>query len=323
MRPWPLALALLAACGGADEALPDATSTVAPDAGPPCEVGATAAGELGPAGGELTLCGARLALAPGAAAGPTAASITWVEPPSALPAERALAGGVFRFDVDPAPAAGLVSIDVPAADGDGYLYLYGHDGADWFQLEACRLDGGIIGQDIAARGTFAAMRNTEVYPDSPSGLGDGTLDAVLDGVPYAFTLDASSRGIYEDAPAGDRVVTFYLWLTPTGGMLKVLDVRLAVPVTGAPEVIAASWTDLDGPSYSYIGAITPGAATVTLTGGTAGDRYVGDLAVTFVDAEDAAHELTATFDITVEEYGFPPEASCPGGGELRGARLTD
>jgi hypothetical protein len=270
-------------------------------------------GAIGAAGGELSLCGARLAVAPGVLADEVDFTITAIAPPDAPPFRRALAGGVFAFAASVDPLPGLVSIDVPADDAAGYLYLYRHDGDAWLGFEACRAGEGVAGQDVGALGTFAAMRDTVVYPSSPDGLGDGTIDATLDGVERRFTLDPSSRGIFSEGEDGGRVVTLYLWYTPPGGMLEVLDLRLAVPATGAASVIAASWIALDGPDYSFIDGLTGGSATITLDPSSAGDHYVADVSVTFVDNDSVEHALTAAIDVTVEAYEFPPELSCPGG----------
>ena len=307
-----LAIVPLAACGGADEHVPAAVDAAAIDAAS-CEPGATVTGSIGPGGGELALCGARLAVAAGVLATAADVTIAVVEPPAPLPFERIAAGAAFAFDASVDPLPGLVSIDVPAAPGDGYLYLYRHDGDAWWGLEACRVDGGIIGQDVGVLGTYVALRDTEVYPPSPDGLGEGTVDVTLDGVDRPFTLDASSRGIYQDGPDGGRAVTLYLWYTPPGGMLEVLDLTFAVPARGAAEIIAASWIALDGPDYSYLAGLTGGSATITLDPSSAGERYVGAVEVTFVDNDGVEHLLTADLDVTVEEYVFPPELACPGG----------
>lgn len=302
-RPW-FALALLAACSGGDELIPETV-----DAEVACDTGASRSGAIGPDGGELRLCGARLAVAAGVLADDTEFTITQVEQPEAAPFQRVPAGPAFAFGASVDPLPGLVEIDVPADDAPGYLYLYRHIEGEWFGIEACRAGDGVAGQNVAALGTFAAMRDTVVYPPAANGLGEGTVDAIFDGTARPFTLDADSRGIYEEGPDGGRSLTLYLWYTPPGRGLEVLDLRLAAPAGGEIAVIAASWIDLDGGSYSFIDGLTAGSASATLTGD--GAHYTGTIAVTF----EGAHELTATVDVTLEPYVFPPGLSCPGEGE--------
>jgi hypothetical protein len=302
----------LAACGGSGSPLIDAGDlTPADDAAPTCGPGATVTGSIGAAGGELDLCGARLAVAADLQTEPVEFTITQVEAPAPPPFERALAGGVFTFTASVAQLPGRVSIDVPADDAPGYLYLYRYEAPDWYGMEACRTEG-VAGQDLDMLGTFAALRDTNVYPTSVDGLGEGAVDVTLDGVDRPFTLDASSRGIYQDAPDGSRAVTLYLWYTPPDEELEVLNLTFTVAADGAASVLTAAWTDLGGPSYSYLNGLTAGSSTIALTAESAGERYVGALSVTFSDAENNEHVLTADIDVTVEKYAYPPELFCWG-----------
>ncbi|MDC0723415.1 hypothetical protein [Nannocystis bainbridge] len=272
---------------------------------------------LGPAGGELTLCGATLRVPADAVAEEVLFGIEVIDPPADPPFEQEFASPVFRFTPDDVVFAQPVELILPRPVTDSRISLGRHvpeDDAFWI-VEACDVTDTTIGQSYYQLATYAALRGTYDYPDSTSDLGEGTIELEILGVPASFPIDASSFGIYADAADGSRTVTLKSVREVDGGF-ESLRIDFAVDSTGdVANLVAVEWlSTVDAGGYTYIADLIGSDGVITLSDAT-GDHYAGELSAVAHGGNPPHDEpLQATFDVTVEKFTFPPELSCMGGG---------
>ncbi|PCC74273.1 ZU5 domain-containing protein [Nannocystis exedens] len=271
---------------------------------------------FGPAGGELTLCGATLRVPAGAVAEDVVFGIEVIEPPAEPPFEQEFASPVFRFTPDDLAFDQPVELILPRPVTDHRISLARHvpeDEAFWI-VEACDVTDTTIAQSFYQLGTFVTLRGTYKYPDSTSGLGGGTLELELLGKTASFPIDMGGFGIYADAEDGSRTVTLKS-VREVDGAFESLRVDFAVDGSGdVASLVAVEWLSTVDGGYTYIVDLIGSDGFITLTDST-GDHYAGELGAT-VHGGNPPHDeqLHATFDVTVEKYTFPPELSCFGGG---------
>ncbi|WAS90447.1 hypothetical protein [Nannocystis punicea] len=275
-------------------------------------------GTFGPAGGELSLCGATLRVPTDAVAEDVVFGIEVVDPPVDPPFEQEFASPVFRFTPDDVAFAQPVELILPRPVTDARISLGRYapeDDAFWI-VEACKVTDTTISQSFFQLGTFAALRGTYDYPDSTSGLGDGSVELEILGTTATFPIDMSGFGIYADAEDGSRTVTVKTMREIDDG-LESLRIDFAVDSSGdIASLIAVEWlsTANGGGGYTYIADLIGSDGVITLTD-NADNHFAGELGAN-VHGGNPPHDepLHATFDFTVEKYTFPPELSCFGGG---------
>jgi hypothetical protein len=275
-------------------------------------------GTFGPAGGELSLCGATLRVPTDAVAEDVVFGIEVIDPPADPPFEQEFASPVFRFTPDDVVFDQPVELILPRPVTDSRIALGRHvpeDDAFWI-VEACEITDTTISQSFFQLGTYVTLRGTYDYPDSTSDLGDGSVELELLGTTATFPIDMSGFGIYADGEDGSRTVTVKSMREIDGG-LESLRIDFAVDSSGdVASLVAVEWisTANGGGGYTYIVDLIGSDGVITLTDST-DNHYAGELGAT-VHGGNPPHDepLHATFDVTVEKYTFPPELSCFGGG---------
>ena len=285
-----------------------------PDAAPPTPASPPATSRRsrrssGRTGGELTLCGARLSVAPGVLAAPVRFAIAAVDAPPPGP-PRELAGPAFRFTADGGvelPAA-PVDIAVPHGGRAGRIELFAVEEGELFGVEACTVDDRVIGQLVGLLGTFVATVDPYPYADSPGDLGSGTLPA--------RSASASRRSSFPD----DGYMIDQAWGDPIA-LSAVTDI---LDGTGGPEQLrfdatsAATRRPSSSPSGTRAassGSWAPRrrrARPACSRSPRDGDRLVGTISATLFAGEDTI-ALTADLDLTPAYWTFPPERFCGGG----------
>jgi len=276
-----------------DAALPDAASGDAAVAGcsePP------ASAVIGSAGGELTLCGARLAVAPGILADPAAFAIAAVAAPSPAP-PRELAGPAFRFTADGgfALAAGPVEIALPHGGRPGRIELFAVEDGDLFGVEACTVDDQVIGQLVGQLGTFVATADPYPYADSPGDLGSGTLSARIGDRTASFLFP--DQGYLIDQAWGQPIALAAVTdLTDGAGGAEQLRLDVLVDVDGAALLQFVQWY-ADGVIWQMGTPDGPGTTGMLEVESRADGRLVGTMSATlFAGADTIA--FAAEFDVT-------------------------
>jgi hypothetical protein len=308
---------VLAACGDPSSS-PDANvirdAVIIPDAPDPtidggvdpCATPVSAA--IGPAGGELTLCGARLRVPAGALAEPITFGIAASTAPA--PAEpRLLAGRAFRFTPDDAPVPAYVEIELPHDGGAGRLELFAVAGGELIGVEACTVDEAIVGQSVQLLGTFVAVRDAYPYAESPRGLGAGTVVTAFGDAERSW--DVAATGYAIDQAWGDAVALTLILERSEGKAFDQL--RLDIGSDGAGNAIVA-----DGRWYSegvlwQLGDPASGEpiASITVTRDD-GERLVATVTGT-LRAGEATQAFRAELDVAPAYWTFPPERVCVGG----------
>jgi hypothetical protein len=156
------------------------------------------------------------------------------------------------------------------------------------------------------------LRDPYPYPDSVGGLGDGTVDLTFLATSTTYDVDQEgSYAIFSSSESGGRSITLQLYrsLQPEG--IESLKIDFAVGPGGLDgKLIQANFTSTVQGGFSYIDGLVGKDGSITVEE-TADGRYVGSLSAT-LQGGDPPHEepLTATFDVAVEKYAFPPELSC-------------
>jgi hypothetical protein len=323
MRQSLVAVALcLASCGDdlaalrdggasgadADAALPDAAVDAAADAAlAGCDEPVEAV--IGPDGGELTLCGARLAVAPGLLAEPIRFAIATEDAP--LPdAPRELAGFAFRFTADgavelPAP----VEIAVPHGGRAGRIELFAVEAGELFGVEACTVDDRVIGQHVALLGTFVATVDPYPYADSPADLGSGTLSAMIG--ERAVSLSFPDDGYLIDQAWGEPIALAAV-SDLTEGPEGAEQLRFDALLSAEEATLQFAQWYAGGVIWQLGTPEAPGTTGVLEIESRDGDRLIGTLSASLFAGEEVM-ALTAEFDLTPAYWTFPPERFCPGG----------
>lgn len=161
---------------------------------------------IGSEGGALSLCGARLEVPPGAVAQPTTFGIERVDAPPPPPFDMSFVGPVFRSTPADAPLQQPLSITVSRTNAARSGLLRFESEFDEFVLiEACGVSDTHLQQYVWQLNTFSAARYIGDLPPSTQGLGDGTVAAVVDGVPRSYSVEnrRAGRSIATSRTAGD------------------------------------------------------------------------------------------------------------------------
>jgi hypothetical protein len=276
--------------------------------------------EIDAAGGELAHCGATLVVPAGAVARPTTFRIAAIEPPAAAPFEHELASPVFEISPEMPELADLVSLTLEHTAADSRFKLARFDetlgGFAW--IEACQVTDTTIQQYLGALGTWTVLRDVNDYPDSTSGLGDGTIELSFLGEDVVYDLDdPGGYGIYQASENGDRNVTIIGHREVAGG-LEQIRIDFSALAAGGGSLIQIEWiSTVIGGGYSYIDGLIGSGGEIMLEETVEG-RLVATLSANVQGGNPPGEEpLAATFDVSVEAYAFPPELVCPGGEEAR------
>lgn len=296
------------ACGGdvpgpIDGGDPDAgihADAEPPDGGCP----ARASGRLGPGGGTLVHCdGARLEVPPGALAAETELFVERLEAAPAPPLPYVLAGPAFRFGPEDVRLSAPARFDLPH-DGGARMEMAALVDDAWVLVEVCDSDDSVVTQSFASLGTLAAARDPNVYPEGPTGLGDGAVDFT-----FGETADRLEAIYAIDQDVGEARALTLVYRRTVGDALEQLDVRLHVSVEGVVEPLQVAYANTaTGEIWDVLELLDPDALDVSLT------RADGDALEGTIDATlrlgDQRRPLTATFTATVVEWRYPPERSC-------------
>ena len=284
--------------------------------GDACGVPTTAT--IDAAGGEIEHCGATLVVPPDAVSRPTTLSIVVIDPPAAAPFNHELISPVYEVSPEMPELLAPVSLRIEHTPVEGYVKLARFESAigGFGAIEACDVTETSIQQFVGQLGTWAVLHDTNDYPDSTTGLGDGTIDLQFLGQDVVYDLDDPlSHGIYQDSADGTRVVTLTGRREVAGG-LEQFHVDFVVPEVGEPALVQLDWiSTVTGTGYSYIDGLI-GSGGMIAVDRTPEGRFVGTLSANAVGGDQQHEEaLSAGFDVAVELYAYPPELVCPGGKE--------
>jgi hypothetical protein len=263
---------------------------------------------IGEAGGELALCGARLAVPAGALTESIEFAIEVAEAPEPLP-PRELAGLAFRFTADGAPEVpALVDLSLPHGGSAGRIELFRVEGADLIGIEPCTVDDDIIGQRVGFLGVFVATVDPYPYADSPGDLGSGSLSASIGERSLTFELPADGYAIDQ---AWDDPVVLSLVSDLVDGPGGSEQLRIdAVVDAGDASLAFAQWY-----SEGRIGQLgtpeAPGTNGEFDLESASGGRLIGTLSATLYAGEDTI-QFSAEVDVIPEYWTFPPERFCTG-----------
>jgi len=335
-RPHPSSLAsssfvalitLVAACGddrasgkgdvadtGSETATGDTTPGDASDTTSACAPGAEDSGSLGAEGLVLEVCGARLTIAGGALVDGSTVTLRVVSAPGPAPFERELASHVFEVvtTTDFATPAELFVPDIGAPGGYREGAYYEPAVSNWVGFEACPVTseaGDGVAFAVTFGATYALLRDTIVFPESPDALGSGTMTMTFDGAQVTWTFD-EGYAIHDLGSNGLRSVTAIARRTPVGGALQQLDVRLSETATHdyAPlQVSLIDTADLSG-GWSWLEPVHGPPTSSSLIAVT-GERVVGALTVDVTKGAETK-AMTIQVDFQTGRYRFPPEGVC-------------
>jgi hypothetical protein len=315
LRATTLWLLVLAACGdsaGSPDAAAIADAAVTAD-GPvadgavdPCATPVSAA--IGPDGGEVVLCGARLRVPAGALAAPVTFGIAAATAPA--PAEpRVLAGRAFRFTPDDAPLPDVVEIELPHDGTAGRLELFAVAAGALVGIEACTADDQIIGQAVSLLGTFVAVRDAYPYADSPRGLGAGSVATTIGD--DARTWDVAADGYAIDGAWGGPLALTIIAERSEGKAFDSLRLDIVSDGAGGAQVVDGRWYS-EGVIWQ-LGAPASGEPIATIEViRDDGDHLEATVTGTLRAGEETL-PFVATIDVVPAYWQFPPERVCVGG----------
>lgn len=269
------------------------------DGGGPCSGSAT----IGPAGGQLSACGAALEIPSGVLSKTTTFAVERVAATGELPYLYKPAGPAFRFT----PSTGFakhVGITLPHSSSAQRRYpaRLGSDGR-WQLMEGSSVSSSTLCFPAMGLGTFTVLYDTVTWPPGPDGLGKGTVDVTFDGKSYSFDLDAKgSYGFHWPTPTDQLTVQIIAW---QGSDRLRLDLNVDLSTNKSSLVQASLF--LAGTLWSYTIAVHTGG-TVTISS-SQGKHLKGTVTAPLVDSNNAAKAMTASFDVTPEPYRFPMEAA--------------
>jgi hypothetical protein len=279
-----------------------------------CGVGRRVQAVFDDTGGSLALCGAEVTMPPGVLDEPRTVSLSIVALPPESPTWLDQAGPAFEVEVEgelPAGEIAPLGVVVPHLETTRYVYLYTHVNDTWGYLEACTREADRIGQEAWSEGVFVPLVEQEDFPTSVTGLGSGSVEVTFDEVTSTFDLDADTietHAIY-DGVGENRSVTLSATKEATDSSLERLRIDFGIDETGGATLIQITYgstADVNG-FWSYL-PFHPGAASVELTRDE-DDELVGSVGAELTRGEDVA-PFSATFDVSVEKYRYPPEGYC-------------
>jgi len=295
---------------------PDTTSEDGDDAADvpvtECHVGDTQTTTAAQAGLTLEVCGVRLELPPGLVDDGTAVTLTAIEPPLSAPFQRAFIGPVVQVTIDQEgdlPDPYLLHMPDTASEG-GYRIgaTYVASTNVWSDFEVCPEEGGVV-FEATYSAVWAFFRDTEVFPASKEGLGDGTLKSTLEGASQVTWSTDDGYAIHDVDPGGLKSVQVAARYTPTGGSVRQLSITLQESSDHSYTPLQASLLDTasTADSYAWLEPVDGPATSAHVI--TVGTRIVGSFVVQ-ARGEAATVPLTIEVDVATEPYRFPPESSC-------------
>jgi len=279
-----------------------------------CSVGRRVQAVFDETGGSLASCGAELTMPPGVLEEPRTVGLTVVDLPPNAPAWLDQAGLAFEVDVEgelPAGDIAPLNVVVPHRETTRYVYLYTYVADSWGYLEACTRESERIGQEAWSEGVFVALVEQEDFPTSVTGLGSGSVDVTFDETVSSFDLDANTietHAIY-DGSGENRNVTLSATQEAADSSLERLRIDFSIDETGEATLIQVTYgstADVDG-FWTYL-PFHPGAAAVELTRDE-NNELTGSVSAELTRGEAVA-PFSATFDVVVEKYRYPPEGYC-------------
>lgn len=315
LRPsHALFVVYLAACSGPAEDADAGTDAAVADAGTLEDAGTDAGGcaervmaTIGPEGGEVVHCaGARLVVPAGALAEPTELAIERVTGVPDPFAPYVLAGDAFRFEPMTPALADSVEVVLPHDGGARMEMAVVVDDA-WLVIEACNVTETTISQTFHALGTFVALRDPTPYPDSVTGVGEGTIAYTFGDV--TDTLDADPHGYAIDSDPGEaRSLTLLYRRSDDTGLVQV-DVRFTIAADGLVEPLQIQRADTSvSEIWSADVIATPDDLTITITSDVGG-AIEGTIDAT-LHLGEMTRPFSATFSATPGLFRFPPELVC-------------
>lgn len=279
-----------------------------------CSVGRRVQAVFDDGGGSLALCGAEVTMPALVLEEPRVVSLSIVDLPPGSPTWLDQAGFAFEVEVEgelPAGEIAPLSVVVPHIETTRYVYLYTYVDETWGYLEACTREADRIGQEARNEGVFVALVEQEDFPTNVTGLGSGSVEVTFDEAVSTFDLDANTietHAIY-DGIDGNRSVTLSATKEATDSSLERLRIDFSIDETGAATLIQITYgstADLNG-FWSYL-PFQPGAASVELTRDE-NNQLTGSVSAELTRGE-AVEPFSATFDVVVEKYRYPPEGYC-------------
>lgn len=270
---------------------------------------------IGSEGGSLSLCGAILDIPANAVAQPTTFGIERVDDPPPPPFDMSFVGPTFRFTPTGVLLQQPASITVPRTDtARGGLLRFDDEFGEFVLIEACRATDTSLQQFQYLLNTFSSARYVGDLPDNTQGLGDGLVDATIDGQPRSYDVDeAGNYAIYEDTRDGSRMVTLSVLHTPSDGDFESLRMIFTVnSATGSGEVAQIEFLSSIGGEFlggSYMVGIQ-GTASIAF-GNLADGRVRANVDAVLAKSGGGDLPVGMTFDIGVERFIFPPSLSCP------------
>lgn len=293
--------------GGDDDASADAANDG--DAQSECTGSVTAT--IGEAGGELLLCGARLIVPAGVVSDPTEFGIELAETPAPPPPD-VLAGQAFRFTPDSAALPGDVEVELPHDGGPSRIGLMRLVEGELYGIEPCRVEDDVIAQQVSFLGVFVAVRDPNVYPEGPGGLGEGSITYEVDEANYVGDVAGGGglKGyVIDEAPTDETKSITAVFRATKGETLVQVDLRFFIDAEGDIQVVQIAWIDVDSvQSGDWVSAIhSPDEVTQNL--GYEDGTLSGDLSAT-LHYGDVTYTFSGTFTATAVKFRFPGELSC-------------
>lgn len=292
----------------------DATGETSPDATDPdastCE--STAAGTIGAGGLTLAVCGATLTVPAAALAAGAEVSLAAVTPPAGPPFEMELIGPVVEVSAasDFAVPVTLELADASAAEGYRHALRYEPGVLPWLEQAACRFEGGLR-LEVTAPYDFVLARETVAFPESPEGLGSGTLETRLGGAAAIDWSVADGSATFDKRASGLRTARVALRHGREDGSELTLELALdeLADHSFVPLSIAVRDSRDAAASASWDAGVDADPSAVSLIG-LAGDRIVGSFTVE-AKGDGGAAALTVAVDVATVHWHGSPTTRCP------------
>jgi hypothetical protein len=276
------------------------------------EGGRSAATVIGPAGGTITFCGASLRVPEGALDSERTFTLVRSAATVAPPFEHVVAGSAIRFEPEDTFFAKHAAISVPVNGSEGgYLHAYFRDpgtGA-WTGIEHCTSHTDTLEIHFLRLGTFVAVQDTEVFPNSPGG--SGAASATVGGQEMIFSFGPPGYAIFtptedgrfvdlvgRDHSGGEneyRRLRFMLWFDANGA-LEFTRVELTL-TDGADARFYVNDSDTESSLFELSQQSDAGLISASFSGELDGNNGTITL---------GSGQLSAT----VEKYRWPPEGAC-------------
>jgi hypothetical protein len=280
----------------------------------PDECGAFS-GSIGPDGGSLAYCGARLDVLPGAVAAATAFRIERVEPPATLrlPLDWGVSGPAYRFAPADLALANWVRITLPHGQPGRVVAPFAVVAGDQTAfVEPCNVGDASVAFDGLALGTYLPLHETVDYPSSVSGLGGGEASAHLAGETIVFDLDDPPSYAVHIVDESELAVE----ISGTRPTEPPRMLRLAMrwnPSNGEASIAGASLAVFEGGELTlWSDVFGTGSVAMTPTGT---DAYQGSATIPVRNLAGDDDTLAVEFTITTERWRWPFELACAAGFE--------